>query len=116
MRNNGHWIWMGLKFALFIVAAGLVVGFTVMTLWNWLFPSLFGWGIITFWQAIGLLVLARILFGGLRRRKSHHWKSRMWHRYQNMSPDEQANFKCGARYWKSHWEKVPETDTAETAS
>ncbi len=40
-------------------------GEIVLHLWNWLLPPLFGWRQITFWQALGLLVLCRILFGGL---------------------------------------------------
>ena len=47
--------------ALFI----LIGGEAVMHLWNWLLPTLFGWRQITFWQAIGILALCRILFGGL---------------------------------------------------
>src|SRR2546422_9255661 len=39
-------------------------GGLVMLLWNWLAPALFGLRLITFWQAIGLLALCRILFGG----------------------------------------------------
>src|SRR5437016_9070577 len=39
-------------------------GGVVMLLWNWLAPALFGLRLITFWQAIGLLALCRILFGG----------------------------------------------------
>jgi hypothetical protein len=35
-----------------------------MHLWNWLLPPLFGWRQITFWQALGILALCRILFGG----------------------------------------------------
>src|SRR6202051_1980112 len=50
---------------LFIFIGGEIV----LHLWNWLLPPLFGWRQITFWQAIGLLVLCRILFGGLG---SHH--------------------------------------------
>ena len=38
-------------------------GELVMHLWNWLLPPLFGWHLITFWQALGLLLLSRILFG-----------------------------------------------------
>ena len=38
-------------------------GELVMRLWNWLLPGLFGWRLITFWQAIGILTLCRILFG-----------------------------------------------------
>ena len=48
-----------LAIALFVWIGGEVV----MHLWNWLLPALFGWRLITFWQAVGLLVLCRILFG-----------------------------------------------------
>ena len=50
--------------ALFIFLGGWIV----MSLWNWLLPALFGWRMITFWQALGLLVLCRILFGGVSGR------------------------------------------------
>ncbi len=46
-------------------------GELVMHLWNWLLPSLFGWRQITFWQAVGLLALCRILFGGVSGRGLH---------------------------------------------
>ena len=43
-------------------------GFLVQQLWNWLLPALFGWPVLTFWQALGLLALCRILFGGIGMR------------------------------------------------
>src|SRR5437660_441646 len=46
--------------ALFVAAGGEIV----RELWNWLLPPLFGWRQISFWQAIGLLALCRILVGG----------------------------------------------------
>jgi hypothetical protein len=46
--------------ALFVWIGGEVV----MHLWNWLAPLLFGWKQVTFWEALGLLALSRILFGG----------------------------------------------------
>ena len=49
--------------ALFMFIGGEVV----RLLWNWLLPSIVGWREITFWEAIGLLALCRILFGGLGR-------------------------------------------------
>ena len=49
-----------LAFLLFIAIGGTVV----RQLWNWLLPPLFGWRPITFWQALGLLALCRILVGG----------------------------------------------------
>lgn len=45
---------------LFIFIGGEIV----LHLWNWLLPPLFGWRELTFWQALGMLVLCRILFGG----------------------------------------------------
>jgi len=51
-----------------------LMGEIVMRLWNGLLPPLFGWPQVTFWQALGLLVLCRILFGGMGRhgyRRSH---------------------------------------------
>ena len=63
MRRN----WL---FIVPLAITGLVVftflgGQVVMRLWNWLLPSLFGLHAITFWQALGLLVLCRILFGNI---------------------------------------------------
>src|SRR5580698_2596078 len=60
-RRNKWIFFVGpLAIALFIAIGGEVV----MQLWNWLGPALFGWRQINFWQALGLLVLCRILFGG----------------------------------------------------
>jgi hypothetical protein len=50
-------------FLIFIV----IGGFAVQLLWNWLLPDLFGLRRITLWEALGLLALCRILFGGFGR-------------------------------------------------
>lgn len=78
---------------LFVTLGGAVV----RLLWNWLLPPLFGWPRISFWQALGLLALCRILFGGLglhgpgrsgmRRRLSERW--------EQMTPDERERFRQG---------------------
>jgi hypothetical protein len=47
-----------------IVIAGF--GQAVLHLWNWLMPDLFGLPVLRFWQAVGLMLLSWILFGGLR--------------------------------------------------
>ena len=92
-----HWIRRGLKFLLFAVVAVGVVGLVVMSLWNWLLPALFGWPAIGFWQALGLLVLCKILFGGLRGGSGRHmhWRRRMTERWQKMTPEERERFKEG---------------------
>ena len=61
-----------LGMALFIFIGGTIV----MLLWNALLPSLFSLPAISFWQALGILVLCRILFGGLGMRGSRRFGSR----------------------------------------
>lgn len=46
------------------VAVAFLLGFFVMLLWNWLMPEIFGLREITYWQAWGLVLLGRFLFGG----------------------------------------------------
>ena len=73
---------------LFIFVGGEVV----MHLWNWLLPPLFGWRLLTFWQALGLLVLCRVLFGGLGGHgpgRGRHWGGRC----RKMSPEEREKFR-----------------------
>lgn len=48
---------------IFVALCALILGLPLMALWNWLMPMLFGLTKITFWQAIGLNILAGILFG-----------------------------------------------------
>jgi hypothetical protein len=63
----------GVVFAVFFA---FLFGLVVKVLWNWLMPALFGLGAITFWQAFGIVLLAKILFGGHghgpRDRESRH--------------------------------------------
>jgi hypothetical protein len=99
----------------FIVPAALVGiafftllgGGVVMWLWNWLLPPLFGWHELTFWQALALLALCRILFGGLglgsrgghrsgstiRRRIADRMADRVADRWEHMTPDERERFR-----------------------
>jgi hypothetical protein len=73
-------------------------GEVVMLLWNWLAPALFGLRAITFWQAIGLLALCRILFGGLGLGGgSHrsHSRRRMRERWEQMTNEEREKFRHG---------------------
>jgi hypothetical protein len=71
--------------ALFIFVGGEIV----QHLWNWLLPSLFGWPMLRFWQAVGLLVLARILFG-------------------NFGPRGHRGGRCGGRWSSEDREKFRE--------
>jgi len=76
---------------LFVVIGGEVV----LHLWNWLLPPLFGWREITFWQALGLLALCRILFGGFGFHGSGRstFRRRMEERCEHMTPEERERFR-----------------------
>src|SRR6202140_5635621 len=78
-----------------MVLFAFIGGEIVLHLWNWLLPPLFGWRQITFWQALGLLVLCRILFGGLG---SHHsgrpgFRRHMKEGCDHMTPEERERFR-----------------------
>jgi hypothetical protein len=79
-----------------VVAA---VTFVVMSLWNVLMPGIFAVHTISFWQALGLLVLSKILFGGFRpgMRGGPRWRRSMRERWEKMTPEERENFKRGMR-------------------
>jgi hypothetical protein len=74
-------------------AFAFLLGILIVYLWNWLMPALFGIKTITFWQAIGILVLARIIFGGLHAGGHHH-----------KHPEKQHGFFRPSRY---HMHKAP---------
>lgn len=89
------------------VAAGLVFGAVVMLLWNAILPSVLGVAALTYWQAVGLLILSKILFSGWHGH--HHDK---WHRHarfrnrlfarewwMNLSEDERAHI---TEEWAKH--------------
>jgi hypothetical protein len=87
-----------------LAVAGVVLfvfigGEVVMQLWNWLLPPLFGWREITFWQALGILALCRILFGGFGSHVSARSsvRRRISERWGGMTPEERARFREGIR-------------------
>jgi hypothetical protein len=81
-----------LAMLLFIFIGGEIV----LHLWNWLLPPLFGFRQINFWQALGLLLLCRILFGGLGRH-SYYGRSRFRRRMEehrgHTTPEERERFR-----------------------
>lgn len=98
-----------LMISLFITAAALLLGAVVMWLWNAILPSLLGIKFITYWQAVGLLVLCKILFGSFRPggssgRPSHgraYWKDK----WGTMNEEEKMKFK---EEWKKRCERRKE--------
>jgi hypothetical protein len=73
-----------------------VVSWAVMLLWNYVVPPVFHGAALGYWQAFALLVLCRLLFGGLRGwRGSHgHWRRHMWReRWESLTPEERERLR-----------------------
>jgi len=103
------WIKKGLMIFFFVIVAVLAFGFLVMTLWNNILPVVLGVKTITFLQALGILLLSKILFGGFGGRRHHNrgkWMA-MKEKFSGMTPEEKEKFKaewknrCGGR-WSMH--------------
>jgi len=93
MRNHSKF-----RFLFFIPLIPVVVaafGYVTMLLWNALLPVIFHLPMITFWQAVGLLILARLLFGSFGHPgRGHHrpWGHDFRHKMENMTPEEREQF------------------------
>ena len=48
-----------------IIGLAILFGFVIMWLWNSLMPELFGLTTLTYWQAVGIFILFKILLGGI---------------------------------------------------
>lgn len=94
--------------AAFIIAATLLFTLVVMALWNNILPAVLGVKAITFIQALGILVLSKILFGGFRggwhRGRGQEWRQKMKDKWETMTPEQRDGFKaewknrCGGRW------------------
>ena len=66
--TTASWIELTLLIIASIILVTLICflsGWVTMLLWNWLVPVIFGLGTITFWQALGLIILIKLVFGGI---------------------------------------------------
>ena len=100
------------KILLLAIAGIAALGFAIMLLWNWLLPSLFtGAQPIGYWQALGIFVLSKILFGCHghgRWRRHQHW--------EQMTPEERAQLKGRFASRWSQWCKADKTEPTTDGS
>lgn len=80
----------------------------LMLLWNGVVPALFRGPVISWWQALGLLVLIKLLFGrwhrrGGRRPGCTRWKKTFEKKWNTMTPEEQARFKSSFTHQCHRW-------------
>lgn len=108
--------------AVFISGLAVLFGFVVMWLWNWLMPAIFGLPSLTFWQAAGIIILFKLLFGGFghggskksskRSHKSDKSKSKSdfskWKHYEEFWEEE------GEAYYRQYVERQTNPPVANT--
>jgi len=99
----------------------LVFGWLVMLLWNWLMPNLFGLKAITYWQAFGLLILAKLIFSGFGHGPKNHHRAFAAHaRHRGMGHwlpredmDESSDFGYMGKNWfmyREYWKERGKKD------
>ena len=111
-----------LLFPLIPIAAVAVFSLVVMLLWNAIVPGITGWAALTYWKAMGLLVLSKILFSGFPCRRGGHggppWAQgrhagmRMaW--WRNLSEEEREQWKERRKEWQATWAAMAPEDRAK---
>jgi hypothetical protein len=110
-RRRAGWI------ALAVVgftAFAFLFGAVLMWLWNWLMPVIFHLGVITYWQAVGLAILGRLLFGGMHHGGPHHrgrHRCGPWgHRHHGYDSRECRDYGDSAkwRFYEQYWSEEGE--------
>jgi hypothetical protein len=108
-----HWFFLAPLALVGVALVAFLGGELVKLLWNWLMPEVFGVRQITFWQAFGILALARILVGGfglrgsgsnrsgmrsrMRERMAERIGDRVGDRWDGMTPEERERFRQRVR-------------------
>lgn len=101
---NSHWKKKRPFIFILIVAGVALLIWLVMFLWNTILPEVIGVTTINYWQALGIFVLSKILFGGFRGGppRSKRFKSKISEKFMNMTDEQKETFKSE---WKSRCEK-----------
>ena len=96
------------------VGFALLVGYIIMLLWNWLMPDIFGLVTINYWQAVGVIILAKFLFGGFRNRRPkrryrtfrNRYKEKYLTKYQGTSKSDFSKWRYYDNYWEDEGENA----------
>lgn len=103
-------LFKGIFIGIAIIAFMFLFGYITMRLWNWLMPEIFGLTTLTYWQAFGILVLAKIFFGGFGDHSSKKEKKKSGKRYRFNSDicngNDLSNWKYYDSFWKEEGEKA----------
>ncbi|EAR02569.1 hypothetical protein [Maribacter sp. HTCC2170] len=95
-----------------IIVIGLILlfGYITMRLWNWLMPEVFGLTTLGYWQALGILVLAKIFFGGFgdhsSKKRDKKFKNKCKSKDKTSSKKDFSNWKYYDQFWQEEGEKA----------
>ena len=65
--HRGKFLRIAAGFIIWLIVTAvfsLAIGAPVMAIWNWIAPGIFGFPAIGYWQAFGVVLLAKLIFGG----------------------------------------------------
>lgn len=97
--HTKFWIRKIIGFIILAIVATTLLGYIVMSLWNNILVAVLNVTVISFWQALGILVLSKILFGGFHcgsgwgRRHSAGWGKELHEKWHTMTPEEKEKIK-----------------------
>ena len=113
-KNPLLFIAISIGIIILALSATALLTYIVMSLWNGILVTVLNVKAITFWQAFGILVLSKILFGGFGKgcrchHKNHPWNEKMKEKWEKMSPEEREQFKQQWRNKCRGWKDFGET-------
>lgn len=122
--NKKFWITKIIGFSILAIGFAALLAYVVMLLWNGVLAQVVTVSTISFYQAIGLLVLSKILFGGFPSGKNHcnqcggggHWKNQLKEKWHTMSPEERDQMKQEWRNRCRTWGRSSQTSASEKNS
>ncbi len=113
-RSRAYLLTVHILFGLLFAATlALVFGGVVMLLWNRLLPDLFGLSPLTYWQGVGLLLLARILTGGLGHGRGRHGHPRPASEKQPWQQYDAWWKEVGEKSFRRHAEEAGQESTGK---
>jgi hypothetical protein len=92
-----------------IAGLAILFGFIIMWLWNWLMPEIFGLTTLTYWQAVGIFILLKILLGGMGGHsgsKKKHSKKHSKSSCRKESKNEFYKWKHYDKFWKEEGDQA----------
>jgi len=98
--TSGWGVWkyigFGILGAIGFTLLAFLFGFVIMKLWNVLMPEIFHLTTITYWQAVGLAILGRLLIGGVHPGGHHKKADHKFHSHVGI------NCGCGGEKWSQY--------------